>query len=124
MTAVGDVAVYRAELVVHRPDAPSIDLGGVVTYSPRRAVRWVRTRAEQVAQQLGVPGGTGALDWLGDQVAFGRAVYGLMAGNPVTLTVVDAEGCAYALVARPGGRTVGAYGTGTPQGREAAWLAA
>ncbi|MFE7295316.1 hypothetical protein [Streptomyces sp. NPDC057579] len=124
MTALGDVAVYRAELVVHRPSGPSIDLGGVVTYSPRRAVRWVRTRAEQVAQQLGAPSGAGVLDWLGDQVDFGRAVYGLMAGNPVTLTVVDAEGCAYALVARPGGGAVGTYGNGAPRGRGAAWLAA
>ncbi|MGG2458273.1 hypothetical protein ACO0M4_00305 [Streptomyces sp. RGM 3693] len=124
MTAEGDVAVYRAELVVHRPSGPSIDLGGVVTYSPRRAVRWVRTRAEQVAQQLGVPPGVGEWGWLGDQVDFGRAVGGLMAGNPVTLTVVDAEGCAYALVARPGGGAVGAYENGTVQSQGATWLAA
>ncbi|MYT33279.1 hypothetical protein [Streptomyces sp. MspMP-M5] len=124
MSVSGEVAVYRAELVVHRPSGTPIDLGGVVSYSPRRAAWWVRTRAEQVAQQLGVPCGAGVRGWLGERGDFERAVAALVAGTPVTLTVVDAEGCAYALVARPGGRGVGAFGNGTPRGREATWLAA
>nr|WP_202487808.1 hypothetical protein [Streptomyces sp. SID8354] len=111
-------------MVVHRPSGTPIDLGGVVSYSPRRAAWWVRTRAEQVAQQLGVPCGAGVRGWLGERGDFERAVAALVAGTPVTLTVVDAEGCAYALVARPGGRGVGAFGNGTPRGREATWLAA
>ncbi|WP_438486278.1 hypothetical protein [Streptomyces sp. S186] len=124
MSVTGEVAVYRAELVVHRPSGAPIDLGGVVSYSPRRAARWMRTRAGQVAQQLGVPHGAGVRDWLGERGDFDRAVAALVSGTPLTLTVVDAEGCAYALVARPGGMAVGAFGNGAPQGREATWLAA
>ncbi|MFJ5674348.1 hypothetical protein [Streptomyces sp. NPDC093097] len=132
MTAYGEVAVYQAELIAHPPSGPPIDLGGLVSYSPRRAVRWMRTRAEQAGQQLGAPYGGGVRAWLRERAAFEAAVGALVAGTPLSLTVVDADGCTYALVARPGGLAVGAYrdgavrgaGRGMPQEREAAWLAA
>ncbi|UQA93575.1 hypothetical protein [Streptomyces halobius] len=72
-----------------------------MSYSPGRAVGWIRERAEHVAQQLGAPYDGAMRAWL-DEVAEHRwAVDGLAAGIPFILRAVDAEGCTYALTARP-----------------------
>lgn len=100
LTAPRPVA-YRAEATARYPDGSSIDLGGWTSYSPGRALGWVRTRAEQVAQQLGAPYDGVVHAWLEDAVGYQWARDGLAAGIPFTLRAVDAEGCTYALVARP-----------------------
>ncbi len=98
----GSVRVaYRAEVTARYPYGAPVDLGGWVSYSPGRAVGWIRKRAEQVAQQLGAPYDRGVRAWLDDAVECQWAVDALAAGTPVSLTAVDAEGCAYVLVARP-----------------------
>ncbi|MFE7298754.1 hypothetical protein [Streptomyces sp. NPDC057579] len=78
---------------------------------------WVRTRARQVAQQLGEPCDGGVPAWLGERVEFAAAVGALECGSPLRLTVVDAEGCAYDLVARR-------EGVSWADVRGSAWLAA
>ncbi|WP_406479026.1 hypothetical protein [Streptomyces platensis] len=92
---------YRAEAKARFPDGSSIDLGGWTSYSPGRALGWVRTRAEQVAQQLGAPYDGVVHAWLEDAVGYQWARDGLAAGIPFVLRAVDADGCTYALVARP-----------------------
>ncbi|GLW16530.1 hypothetical protein Stsp01_32730 [Streptomyces sp. NBRC 13847] len=95
---------YRAEATARYPDGSSIDLGGCTSYSAGRALGWVRARAEQVAQQLGAPydGVVHAwLEGLEDAAGYRWARDGLTAGVPVVVRAVDAEGCTYALTARP-----------------------
>lgn len=92
---------YRAEATARYPDGSSIDLGGWTSYSPGRALGWVRARAEHVAQQLGTPYDGVVHAWLEDAVGYRWARESLAAGIPVVLRAVDAEGCTYAFVARP-----------------------
>ncbi|MFF2805699.1 hypothetical protein ACFVT2_00705 [Streptomyces sp. NPDC058000] len=92
---------YRADVTVRCPDGASIELGGLASSSPRRAVGWVRRRAVHMAQQLGAPYEGGVRAWLDGAGEFDGAVDALAGGSAVALTVVDGEGCAYALVARP-----------------------
>lgn len=100
MTAPGLVA-YRAEATARYPNGSSIDLGGCTSYSAGRALGWVRARAEQVAQQLGAPYDGVVHAWLEDAAGYRWARDGLTAGVPVVVRAVDAEGCTYALTARP-----------------------
>lgn len=93
--------VYRTEATARHPDGSSIGLGVWTSYSPGRALGWVRTRAEHVAQQLGAPYDGAVRAWLDDAVEFRWAMDGLAAGIPFVLRAVDSEGCTYALVARP-----------------------
>lgn len=123
MTAPEHTA-FRAEATVRRPDAPPINLGGLMSHSPGGALSWVRKRAEQVAQQLGAPYDRVVRAWLDDAVEFRWALEGLAAGIPFVLRAVDAEGCTYAFIARPdeGVRTATASRR-VPCGQGAAWRA-
>ncbi len=105
---------YRAEATARHPDGSSIDLGVWTSYSPGRALGWVRTRAEHVAQQLGAPYDGAVRAWLDDAVEFRWAMDGLAAGIPFVLRTVDAEGCTYALVARPDAQARAAASPKTP----------
>lgn len=99
------------------PDGAMIRLGGWASSSPRRAVGWMRTRARQVAQQLGAPYEGGVPAWLGEGAEFAAAVSALEYGSPLRLTVVDGDGCAYDLVVRR-------EGVSWADVRGSAWLAA
>lgn len=92
---------YRAEATARYPGGPSIDLGGWTSPSPGRALGWIRARAEHVAQQLGAPYDGVVHAWLEDAAGYRWARDGLAAGIPVVIRAVDAEGCTYALTARP-----------------------
>ncbi|KUL50280.1 hypothetical protein ADL22_07445 [Streptomyces sp. NRRL F-4489] len=54
-----------------------------------------------MAEQLGVPYEGGVRAWMEGLGEFDGAVAALVGGSAVALTVVDGDGCAYALVARP-----------------------
>ncbi|GAA2614517.1 hypothetical protein Stube_25380 [Streptomyces tubercidicus] len=106
--------VYRVKATARYAGGASIDLGGWTSYSPGRALDWVRARAEQVAQQLGAPYDGVVRAWLEDAAGYRWAREGLVAGIPFVLRAVDAEGCTYAFVARPDAR--GARSTASLQG--------
>ncbi|MFG2224565.1 hypothetical protein [Streptomyces sp. NPDC048644] len=57
---------YRVHAMARYPGGGEIGLGGSVAYSPGGALAWVRRRAEQVAQQLGVPYDGTVRAWLAD----------------------------------------------------------
>lgn len=97
---------YRVKATARYPDGSSIDLGGWTSYSPGRALGWIRARAEQVAQQLGAPYDGVVCAWLEDADGYRWAREGLLAGIPFVLRAVDAEGCTYMFVARPDARGV------------------
>lgn len=111
---------YRAEATARYPGGPSIDLGGWTSYSPGRALDWIRTRAEHVAQQLGAPYDGVVHAWLEDAAGYRWARDGLAAGIPFVLRAVDGDGCTYALVARPDAQDCIAASLQAPRVREAA----
>ncbi|MFF4950473.1 hypothetical protein ACWC2K_04975 [Streptomyces chattanoogensis] len=116
---------FRAVAEVRCPDgAAAIDLGGWVSYAPGRALDWLRTRAEHMAQQLGAPYDAAMREWLADEDEYRWALRGLASGIPVRCTTVDSEGYTYTLVARPETSTLTTPRPRTPYGQEAAWLAA
>ncbi|MGW7578754.1 hypothetical protein [Streptomyces sp. NPDC054765] len=100
VTTPGLVA-YRAQASARYPDGSSIGLGGWTSYSPGRALGWVRARAEHVAERLGAPYDGVVHAWWEDAAGYRWARDGLAAGVPVVVRAVDAEGCTYALTARP-----------------------
>ncbi|GFE14958.1 hypothetical protein Sgleb_30050 [Streptomyces glebosus] len=112
--------VYRAEASARYPDGSSIDLGGWTSYSPGRVLGWVRTRAEHVAQQLGAPYDGVVRAWLEDADGYRWARDGLAAGIPVVVRAVDADGCTYALTARPAAEARTVTPVKAPPIREAA----
>ncbi|WP_405840772.1 hypothetical protein OG528_22450 [Streptomyces platensis] len=111
---------YRAEAKAQYPDGSSIDLGGCTSHSPGWALGWVRTRAEHVAQQLGAPYDSVVHAWLEDAAGHQWARDGLAAGIPFVLRAVDADGCTYALTARPDAQDRTAAPLQAPRVREAA----
>ncbi|MFG2138947.1 hypothetical protein [Streptomyces sp. NPDC048650] len=114
---------YRASAVARCPDGTVITLGGRESGSPRRALRWLRSRAEHVAEQLGAPCDTALRARLDDDAGYQWALYGLVADIPFAVEVVDGDGCVYTLAAH---REAAVQHPRVPAsyGREVAWPAA
>ena len=77
-----------------------IPLGTGLASSPRLALRWLRTRAHQLADQLDPPDARTVRLWLHHQPEHERALTLLRHGEPYTFTFHDDE-ATYTLTVQP-----------------------
>lgn len=75
-------------------------LGANPALTPRLALRWLRSRAEDVADQLDAPTAHPIRAWLHDEHEHERVLHRLAHGKPYTLTTCE-DTSRYVLTARP-----------------------
>ncbi|MGW4759623.1 hypothetical protein [Streptomyces chartreusis] len=93
---------YWAECVAYPPDHNRVFwLGARPAGSPRLALRWLRSRAQDIAGQLDPTAAPQLEAWLLDTAAHQRALSALCQGEMVWRAVVDGEGIRYVFSARP-----------------------
>lgn len=97
--------VYRSRAVAYLPDGRTLALGEARPNSPRLAMRWLRKRAEQLAEQLDAPYARPVRGWIADTVEHGWALAGLTQGHTYVFRVTDDEGTLYLLTAEPAALT-------------------
>ncbi|MCX5050975.1 hypothetical protein OHB48_22060 [Streptomyces sp. NBC_00474] len=93
--------MFRAQAIANLPNGRRVDLGGVEVASPLRAMRWLRKRAEHVADQLDVAFARPLLAWLGDERERHWTVEGLSRGEACLVRAHDEEGTLYVFTAAP-----------------------
>ncbi len=94
-------AGFRAWAVAHTRGGPTIALGECQVNSPRLAMRWVRHRAENLADQLDAPYARPVRTWLRDSAELERALGSLAAGEPYVFRALDDQGTHYLFTAEP-----------------------
>ena len=93
---------FLSEAVAHGADGTLHPLGRRSAGTPRLALRWLRSRAQDIAEQLDARAALPLWEWLGDHDAQELALHYLSQGDPYTVTTY--EGTArYILTARPAG---------------------
>lgn len=92
---------YRCESAAEGFSERRIPLGAHLAKTPRLAMRWLRGRARQVADQMDEPSAQQVLGWLGDAAEHERALAVLVRGQSYRFHADDDEGVRYVLTARP-----------------------
>ncbi|WP_369357202.1 hypothetical protein [Streptomyces sp. cg2] len=99
--AAGAAAGYRCEAVAHTPhESRSISLGLRRATTPRLALRWLRRRAADIADQLDASAARPVRHWNSDQAAHEYALLALARGDSFLFTIYD-EATRYTLTASP-----------------------
>lgn len=94
---------YRCDATARTPqDGRSFPLGSSPATTPRLALRWLRRRARDIADQLDPPAARPARYWIRDDVEHERALSVLTHGETYTFTIFD-DSTRYTLSARPTG---------------------
>ena len=83
-------------------DTRAISLGTYQAKNGRLALRWLRSRAQDIADQLDPPAAQPARAWIDDQAEHERALSHLAQGTAYALTIADGT-TRYLLLARPAG---------------------
>lgn len=92
---------YWCEAIAHtHQDGCVFWLGSHLTATPRLALRWLRSRVRDVADQLDPAPAHPARCWLDDQTEHERALAALVGGELYALTLAD-DTTRYLLSARP-----------------------
>ncbi|MFE2937564.1 hypothetical protein ACFXKG_00575 [Streptomyces sp. NPDC059255] len=97
-------AGYWCEASAHTPGARTIWLNSHPANSPRTALRWLRSRVQDVTDQLDRPYAQPGHHWLTDEAEHERARTTLAHGETYVLTLHD-DTTRYVLSARPTGGT-------------------
>lgn len=92
---------YSACLVAHSPGGQRVTLGAHRTDSPRLALRWLRGRTQDVADQCDPPYARPMYAWLVDTAEHARALDLVTAGEPYAFHVTDGDGTRYVFTAEP-----------------------
>jgi hypothetical protein len=94
-------AGYWCEAMAYTPDSGrAIWLGSHPATTPRLALRWLRNRACDIADQLDAAAVRPARDWIADVREHDRALLALRRGEMYTFTIFDGD-FQYVLSARP-----------------------
>lgn len=99
-------AGFRSRAVAHVRGGPMIPLGEYRANSPRLAVRWVRKRAEQVADQLDAPYARPVRAWLDDADELEWALQFVTAGGPYVFMTMDDQGTRYVFTVEAVGSSI------------------
>lgn len=75
-------------------------LGSTPARTPRLALRWLRSRAQDAADQLDAPAARPVRAWLTDEPEHERALHLLAHGDPYALTAYE-DSTRYVLTVRP-----------------------
>ncbi|WP_205379173.1 MULTISPECIES: hypothetical protein [Streptomyces] len=103
--AAGVSAGYRCEAVAHTPhESCSISLGLRFAATPRLALRWLRRRAIDIADQLDAPVARPVHHWLSDHAAHEYALLTLARGDSYLFAISD-EATRYTLSVSPAWNT-------------------
>ncbi|MGD9483644.1 hypothetical protein WDH52_10340 [Streptomyces sp. TRM70308] len=82
----------RCEATAHpHTGARPLLLATDIARSPRLALRWLRNRAQHIANQLDPPHAQPLRHWLVDEAAHEHALHLLATGHPYHLTAYDDE---------------------------------
>ncbi|EKX68635.1 hypothetical protein [Streptomyces ipomoeae] len=92
---------YRVRVVAHALDGRRAPLGEHRVRTPRLALRWLRGRAGDVADQLDPPYARVVAAWLGDTREHERALDLMTAGRPYLFLAQDEDGIRYAFTVEP-----------------------
>lgn len=82
-------ASFRCEASAHTGPGHVISLGAHRARNPRLALRWLRGRAQDVADQLDPSYARPARHWLRDMTEHQRALSALAHGHPYAVTFAD-----------------------------------
>ncbi|WP_255954558.1 hypothetical protein [Streptomyces odontomachi] len=93
-------AIYWAEAVAVVPLVSTHWLGSHAATTPRLAIRWLRSRAQDIADQFDAPAAASVLHWLQDHQEHETALRLLAAGRPYTFTAFE-DATRYMLTIRP-----------------------
>jgi hypothetical protein len=94
---------YWCEAAAYTPqDGRSFLLGSYPTATGRLALRWLRHRARDIADQLDVPTARPVRHWITNDAEHERALAALAEGRTYTITVFE-NSTRYTLSARPTG---------------------
>lgn len=103
--AVGAAAGYRCEAVAHSfPEGDSVPLGSGAVATPRLALRWLRSRAIDIADQLDAAAARPIRHWLSDHGAHEYALFTLARGDSYLLAIFE-EATRYTLSVSPAWNT-------------------
>ncbi|MCF6525583.1 hypothetical protein [Streptomyces sp. JJ36] len=91
---------FWCEAAAHPPGGSTFPLGSKSAGSPRLALRWLRSRAADIADQLDPPAARPVRAWLADHTEHERALSHLAHGEPYTFTAYE-DTTHYVLTARP-----------------------
>ncbi|MER8003995.1 hypothetical protein [Streptomyces sp. NPDC095613] len=97
-------AGYWREATAHTTTGRTVWLNSRPTSSPRTALRWFRSRVQDVTDQLDWPYAQPGRHWLTDEAEHDHARTTLAQGEPYVLTLHD-DTTRYVLSARPTGST-------------------
>ncbi|MFF2652455.1 hypothetical protein [Streptomyces sp. NPDC058045] len=86
---------YSARLLAHTPGGARVPLGEHRTDSPRLALRWLRTRAQHVADQLAPPYARHVRAWAADANEHAWALDHVAHGEPYAFLATDEDGTRY-----------------------------
>ncbi len=94
---------YHARVVAQEPDGSQVllSLGEHRADSPRLALRWLRGRVQDVADQLDPPYARPVWAWLVDVNEHAWALDFLAAGDPYVFRATDEDGTRYVFTAEP-----------------------
>ncbi|MGW7514839.1 hypothetical protein ACWGJ2_04535 [Streptomyces sp. NPDC054796] len=93
--------VYGCEAYAFTPLGPTWPLDSYGARSPRLALRWMRARVQDVADQLDPAVAAPARHWLTDQREHEWVLTRLRVGAPYTLTLFE-DTTRYVLMVKPG----------------------
>jgi hypothetical protein len=94
---------YQCEAVAYTPqEGRAFPLGTHPAATPRLALRWLRRRARDIANQLDAPAARPVRHWISDRAEHERALTILARGETYTFTIFD-DATRYALSAHPTG---------------------
>ncbi|WP_367432614.1 hypothetical protein [Streptomyces celluloflavus] len=103
--AASSDAGYRCEAVAHAPhEGRSVSLGLRFAATPRLALRWLRSRAAVIADQLDAQAARPVRRWLSDHAAHEYALLTLARGDSYLFTIFD-EAARYTLSVSPAWNT-------------------
>ncbi|QHC26645.1 hypothetical protein GR130_03135 [Streptomyces sp. GS7] len=96
---------YRCEAVAHTlHEGRSTPLALRTTATPRLALRWLRSRAADITDQLDAPAARPVRHWLSDHAAHEYALLTLARGDSYLFTIYD-EATRYTLSVSPAWNT-------------------
>lgn len=92
--------VYGARLTAHIPGGIQVPLGEHRTSSPHLTLRWLRGRAQDLADQLAAPYAHPLQVWASDKEEQNWALDYVMSGEPYLFWVTDEDGIRYVFLAQ------------------------
>ena len=99
-TGTRPTVTYWCEATAYTTTGAAFPLGSRPAPPPRLALRWLRSRAQDIADQLDSPAARPVRAWIHDEYEHERVLHHLVHGEPYTVTAYE-DTTRYLLTAQP-----------------------